>query len=140
MASTNFTPIQKLLKNTDPHKGGAFSKESAPFISSKEMSQIQEHVEHTPEKEVEEYVKPRKETISLPPDIKKLGAQSTSQSQFSSLQTIHLPISDDKIVTGLHAPITSSLRWLATFAVYILSCAHIGLKKIHGKIIRVVKT
>ncbi|OGK26517.1 hypothetical protein A3C28_03145 [Candidatus Roizmanbacteria bacterium RIFCSPHIGHO2_02_FULL_39_9] len=86
------------------------------------------------------YVEIKAESIELPPDLKKLGLQTTSSSSFPSYQNIKLPITDDKIVAGLNSPITSSLRWLATFALYLLQQAHLTLKVIHGKVVRVVKT
>lgn len=140
--TNNFTPINDLMKNKNIKGSSGFSKEIVPPKSTKgEYVEIEEVVEHKPEKEVEEYITTKAESIDLPPDIKKLGVQSTpSTTKFPTLQSIKLPISDDKIMTGLHAPISSSLRWLATLAKYILACAHIGLKKVHGKVIRFIKT
>ncbi len=136
----NYTPIDDLMKSKNPPSISAPSKESAPIPAKKEYSEIQEITEHEPDQEVEKFISVRKETIELPPDLKKLGLQPTTSAQFSTYQNIKLPISDDKIITGLHAPITSSLRWLATFAQYILACAHIALKMVHGKVVRVLKT
>lgn len=145
MSSSNYTPIHALIqkyKKTRPHIGGGYSKESAPIVTKQESNpeEIQEVVEHKPEEEVLTYVTPRAETIDLPPDLKHFGLQPATTTQFPSYQNIKLPISDEKITVGLHAPITSSLRWLATLAVYLLQQAHLGLKTIHGKVIRVVRT
>lgn len=142
MGTNSYTPIDDLMKKKNIVSGGSSISKEFPSSSTKnkEYSEIQEMVEHEPDKEVEEFIKPRAETIELPPDLKKLGVQATTSSQFSTYQNIKLPISDDKIITGLHAPITSSLRWLATFAQYVLACAHIVLKKVHGKVVRVIKT
>ena len=49
------------------------------------------------------------------------------------------PLSDEKIVTGLHAPVTSSLRWLATLAEYLLKMMHVQLKVVSGRVIRVFR-
>lgn len=139
----NFTSVDSLMKNKNAVYGGSAtgSKEALPpMIDEKKQFEIQEQKEHMVEKDVEQFVTPRSETIELPPDIEKLGAQATNPTQFPTYQNIKLPISDDKILSGLHAPITSSLRWLATFAQYILACAHIALKKVHGKVVRVIKT
>jgi hypothetical protein len=106
---------------------------------SSEKFEIKEVVEHKAEEEVRPFVSPRHETIELPPDLKKLGLQSVSSTQFPSYKNIKLPLSDEKIVVGLHAPVTSSIRWLATFAVYLLARAHLGLKIVHGKVIRVLR-
>ena len=44
-----------------------------------------------------------------------------------------------KIVVGQKAPITWSIRWLAAFDLYILAQAHLGLKVVRGRVIRVLK-
>lgn len=136
----NFTPIDDLIKK-HLEKKEVFShpKEAEPVVNKSEPLTLQEKVEHEPqEKEVEKYVHLRPETIELPPDLKKIGVQSISTNQFPTYQNVKLPISDDKVITGLHAPITSSLRWLATLAVYILKLAHLKLRIVHGKVVRAV--
>lgn len=145
MSTLNYTSIQDLVqkyrRNKSRTSGGGYSKESSPILTKQESNpeEIQEIVEHKAEEEVSTYVTPRAESIDLPPDLKHFGLQPATTTQFPSYQNIKLPISDDKIIVGLHAPITSSLRWLATFAVYLLQQAHLGLKAIHGKVIRVVR-
>lgn len=139
MKPKNYTPIDHLLNSFS----SSFSKEAEPIIKPKEnlkeVFEIQEMVEHTPEKEITPYVQVRSETIELPPDLKKLGLQPVSHTKFSTYKSLTLPISDDKIIQGLHAPIYSSLRWLATLAMYLLKKAHLTLKVIHGHVVRVVK-
>lgn len=82
-----------------------------------------------------------KDTIELPPDIKKLGVThigpSTPMATTTALPQVVLPISDSQVVAGLHAQILNSLRWLAIWCVRKLKKAHIALKQIHGKITRV---
>lgn len=129
MTTKNYTPIDDLL-------GAGLPKEAEPIAAEFE---IKEPVEHSPEEEVRPFVSPRAETIELPPDLKKLGLQAVSHSQFPSYKNIKLPLSDEKIVVGQKAPITSSIRWLAAFALYILAQAHLGLKVVHGRVIRVLK-
>lgn len=129
----NFTAIDDVVKkNNQPISK---PKEIEPVPSSKETYEIKEVVEHRPEGEVRQYVSPRAESIELPPDLKKMGLQPATTTQFPTYQNIKLPISDNKILTGLHAPITSSLRWLATLAAYLLQKAHLTLKIVHGKVI-----
>lgn len=132
----NFTAIDDLLKKMKKDDNVSFPKESEPI--GKEF-EIKELVEHNPEEEVRPFVSPRAETIELPPDLKKLGLQAVSNSSFPSYKNIKLPLSDEKIIVGQKAPITSSIRWLATFALYILAQAHLGLKVVHGRVIRVLK-
>ena len=136
MSRKNFTAIDELIKHKDENRIGV-PKEMEPIAAEK--FEIKEPIEDKPEEEVRPFVSPRAETIELPPDLKKLGLQAVSNSSFPSYKNIKLPISDEKIIVGQKAPITSSLRWLATFALYILAQAHLGLKVIRGHVIRVLK-
>ena len=135
----NFTAIDDLVKkNKIGDEAISLSKEAEPIGAEK--FEIKEMVEHKAEEEVRPYISPRQDTIELPPDLKKMGLQPTSTTQFSSYQNIKLPISDEKVLVGLHAPVTSSIRWLATLAVYLLARVHLGLKVVHGKVIRVLRS
>lgn len=133
----NYTPLDESIKALEAPISKA--KEAEPIPSAPEKLQIKEVVEHEPEKEVEPFIQIKSETIELPPDLKKLGLTPVSSTQFPSYQNIKLPVSDDKIIKGLHSPITTSLRWLATLALYILQQAHLTLKVIHGKAVRVLR-
>lgn len=138
MTAINYTPIDDLI---DKYKSEfiGLPKEAEPILKSTEQTQIQEVIEHEPAEEVKPFVQPKAETIKLPPDLKMLGLQPVSSSQFQSYQNIKLPISDDKVIQGLHSPISSSLRWLATLAVYILRLGHLQLRVVGGRVIRVIK-
>jgi len=137
----NFTDINDLIKKTNkPNQVGRLTKEVEPISRSQEFSEIQEVVEHEPNKEVAGYVKVHKETIQLPPDLKKLGLQTPpTTSKFPGYQNVKLPISDDKVITGLNKPVNTSIRWLATLAMYLLRRAHLSLKIIGGKAVRIFK-
>ncbi|OGK23925.1 hypothetical protein A2954_02350 [Candidatus Roizmanbacteria bacterium RIFCSPLOWO2_01_FULL_37_12] len=144
MSPKNYTPIDDLVKN---HKRDltiktAISKpkEAEPFTMKKEKYEIKEVVEHKLEEEVEPYVQVRAETIELPEEFKKMGIHAATETEFPSFQNIKLPLSDEKIIAGLHQPITSSFRWFATLLEYVLKQAHLILKIINGKVVRVIKT
>ncbi len=141
--TSNFTPIEDLIKKYQQDKqAGQISKpkESEPVLNKTEDVEIKEVAEHKIEEEVRPYIKQTHETIELPPDLKKVGLQPASTSiNFQAYQNVKLPISDDKIMPGLHAPITSSLRWLATLAIYILRKAHLAIRVVGGKAVRVIK-
>ncbi len=137
MPTKNYTAIDGLVEKNKNRDKVSLSKEVEPITAEK--FEIKEVVEHEPDEEVEKFISPRAETIELPPDLKKLGLQTVSTSKFPSYKNITLPLSDEKIVVGQKAPITSSLRWLSTLAIYILGQAHLGLKVIHGHVIRVLK-
>lgn len=135
----NFTTIDDLeeKKKDTQVSSVSRSKEAEPGA---DFSQIKEVVEHEVGPDLKDYISPRSESIELPPDLKKMGLQQATTTKFPSYQNVKLPISDDKIMAGTHAPVTSSLRWLATLAVYLLSRAHLGLKVVHGKVVRILKT
>ena len=137
----NFTPIDPDsigVKKNQPVVSGQF-KEAEPLVSPPEKFEMKEVAEHEPDEEVKPYIAVKSQTIQLPPDLKKLGVQSMPPSVLQSYQNVKLPITDDKVLTGLHAPISSSFRWLATLALYLLKRAHLGLKVVHGKVIRVLR-
>lgn len=137
MTANNFTPISNLIKKYQPLVSRP--KEVEPAPAKLEKIEVKEAVEHEEEKEVKPYIQPRRETIKLPPDLKKMGLQTTSSTKFPSYQTVVLPISDDKVLQGLHAPIYSSLRWLATLALYLLQKGHLTLKTVRGHVVRVMR-
>lgn len=115
-------------------------KEAFPLASAESISVVSQEVVLT--KEVEKAgVEAIKDTIELPPDVKKLGVSPTGTSAPVSVATtlppVTLPISDQEVVAGLHAQILSSFRWLAVWCVKQLKKTHITLKNIHGKIVRV---
>lgn len=132
----NYTLIDDLIKKYRQAPYASKPKEAEPISNTFEIS---EAVENQPEEEIKSFVKSIHETIKLPADLKKLGLQPASSTSFPTYQNIKLPIADEKIIPGLHAPISSSRRWLATLAVYILKKAHLAIKIIGGKTVRVVK-
>lgn len=135
----NYTAIDELIKKYQaPAHPVSYSKESEP-LRKKEAAHLTEVVEHEPHEEVKPFVTVRSESIELPPDLSKMGLQSVQSTSFPTYKNVKLPLSDDKIVSGMHAPITSSLRWLATLAWYMLLQAHLTLRVIHGKVIRVAR-
>ncbi len=134
----NFTPLDpKKLAGQAVSSIASLFKEAEPTNLEPEKIEIQESREQEPDEEVKQYVQVKSETIQLPPDLKQLGLHATPTTNFPTTQ-VTLPVSDDKIVEGLHQPVTSSWRWLAVLMVYILKQAHITLKKVHGQITRVV--
>ncbi len=133
MDSHNYTPIDFLLPIAAPHK------EAEPIRTKSEAQQkleIHEVIEHQPSPEVAPFVDHHKETIDVPPDLKQIGVVSTGQPTVTATSPINIPLTDDKIVSGLHQPITSSLRWFAEFCLYLLKTVHVSLKEIQGKPVR----
>lgn len=138
MSAKNYTPIDSLIRKWKQYSVG-LPKEIEPILKPVEQKEMQEAVEHEPESAVKEFVQPKQETIKLPSDLTMLGLQPATSAQFSSYKNIKLPITDEKVVSGLKEPITSSRRWLSEFALYILSQAHLTLRTIGGKVVRIIR-
>jgi len=139
MNHKNYTPIDDLIKKNQQKDVASLPTKEAEPIPKKKDIEFKELKEQELEEEVKPHLIKREETIKLSSDIQKLGLKPVPTTQFPQYQIVKLPISDDKIITGLHAPATSSLRWLATLALYLLQQAHLSLKVIHGKVVRVLK-
>lgn len=120
-----------------PQMGPGLGEKEKEVPSSKEiLERVGEEIE--PTKEIERIgVKLKKEEIKVPPPIEKLGVKPTGVAAPPPPPAISLPLTDDQVVTGLTSPIISSLRWLAEFCLRQFKKAHISLKRIHGKIMRV---
>lgn len=76
-------------------------------------------------------------TIPVPQPVAKMGVQATGANIPTPAATVSLPLTDDQIATGLNQGIASSWRWLATWCIRRLKQVHMGLKAIHGKVMRV---
>ena len=132
----NYTPIDELMAKLNAPVSGP-TKEVEPLTKINEPLKIHEITEH---KEIDESLKNhleiKKENVELSPELKNVGVEAVETSSFQSQKPITLPLSDEKILIGIHKPITSSLKWLATLAMYMLKQAHMTLKVVHGKVIR----
>lgn len=146
MASQNYTPIDELVKKYNEMKYGAgsVSKEfdiPSPSVETNEIEASVEQKTTHKEAEVNDYVVLHSDSIKLPPDLKKIGITTNDDSQFkAALNRIKLPISDERIIEDLKAPPSESKRWFATLLMYILERAHLTLKKVGTKVVRIFKT
>lgn len=142
--SQNFTPIDGLVKkhNEMKYAAGSMAKEADIPSRTAELGTSAENAEHEEIAEnVSNYVTPRADTIKLPPDLKKLGLATNDDSQFkAALNRIKLPISDERIMEDLKAPPSESKRWFATILIYLLERAHLTLKRVGTKVVRIFKT
>lgn len=138
----NYTDITYLIKKykeeVAAEEYAPSSKEIEPAAASPEPLLIQRVVEHEPQKEVSGYVQHRKENIEVPPDLVKMGVAAKQTTTFPAYENIKLPLSDEKIIIGLKQPISSSFRWISELAIYILKTMHLTLKRVHGKLVRVI--
>ena len=148
--NTNHTPIQHLIDDVDPQdktnqQTMRITKEGEPIeINAEKIApQEVEIVDTEPrieDREVEKFVKVNHEEPTLHPELKKAGLQTIDSTSLDPKHKVELPLSDEKVMEGLHKPITSSYRWLAEFAFFMLKQAHLTLKKVHGHVVRVMQT
>lgn len=82
-------------------------------------------------------VKVQPTSIPIPPQVGKLGVRPAGQNIPATTPTVPLPLSDDQIALGLKQGVWSSWRWLAQWCLRRLQQLHMGLKRIHGSLIRV---
>jgi hypothetical protein len=148
MSSINYTPIDDIVaaysKNDKKTSTVSITKEGEPITIAPERSPKQDFVltESEPtieDREVKEYVEMTNNEPTLSPELKKAGLNMIASSSLDPKHKIVLPISDEKIVEGLDKPLNTSWRWLAEFARFFLVQAHITLKNIHGKVVRVIQ-
>lgn len=126
--------------NTLSSAGPGLTTKEREVLANQEASALEEvrkELELAPELK-ETGVEVQKEEIELPPPLPKMGVAQTGAEAPISIPTISLPLTDDKIVTGLGASIWASLRWLAEWCIRQLKKVRVKLKKVHGKIVRVV--
>lgn len=147
MSQLNYTPIDDLIKKYNTVQSGStisMTKEGEPITITAESTQKQE-IELTEtepqieDKELKEYMEVSKNVPTLSPELKKAGLNVVDSTSLDPKHRVNLPISDDKIIEGLDKPISSSWRWLSELARFLLMQAHISLKKIHGKVVRVIQ-
>lgn len=144
--SQNYTPIDDLIQklNESSHPSDNFTKESEPMPKRSEpikhvveKGEVREVVEHKVHEDVKPYVHARKESISVPSDLARMGVRPVATPKFADYKQVLLPITDDNVLKGLRAPFTSSLRWLSELCLLFLKHAHLHLKVVHGKVRRV---
>lgn len=77
-------------------------------------------------------------TVTLPQSVSQQGVKPVGPvAQASTSAPVSLPLSDDQIAQGLKQGVASSWRWVAEWCVRRLKQAHMAIKSIHGKLVRV---
>gem|GEM_PF-609591 len=145
----NYTPIHHLIDDSDAQDKSStqtihITKEGEPIeINADKIIppeiEIPETEPHIEDKEVEQFIEVNQDTPTLHPALKKAGLQTIDDTSLDPKHKVSLPLSDDKVMEGLHKPVTSSYRWLAEFALFMLKQAHLTLKKVHGHVVRVLQ-
>lgn len=122
-----------------PPTGPGLTTKEREFLVSEERALEEIRRELQLPKEVERAgLEVQKEEIELPPPLPEMGVSQVGAGVPVSTPTVSLPLTDDKIAGGLSASIWASIRWLATWCLRQLKKAHMKLKKVHGRIIRVI--
>lgn len=115
-------------------------KELEPLKSAEGTTLITSEIEVSPDIE-KAGVEVIKESPNIPPDVQKLGVTSAGPAApvtaNQALPNVVLPISDQAVVNGLHAKVENAVLWLAAWCMKKFKKAHVALKVIHGKIVRV---
>ena len=154
MANQNHTPIQHLLedgkKPQSTYISGSPEREPIPISpkpaettsSPDQHTEVDVTVEKDPDiedAEVGEYLKTQNTDPEIHPELKKAGLQTIHRDSLDEKHKIELPIPDEEVLEGLHKPINTSWRWLAEIALFMLKQAHLGLKAVHGHVVRVMQ-
>ncbi len=123
-----------------PHskEGEPIRTQAAESVSRSEVI-VSESEPYIEDKELEQFIEVKTDIPEIHPDLKKAGLQAIDTTSLDPRQRVHLPISDEKVMEGLDQPVSSSFRWLAEIAQFMLRRAHLALKRVHGKVIRVIK-
>lgn len=136
----NFTPVDPDKIGSDSLAGKISKEHELSGNTKRDAFKITETVEQESPEEIKQFMQSRQENVTITPDLQKVGMKKTEETpRYIRKKTIVLPLADDMVEKGLHAPITSSLRWLAEWSVFLLKKAHLVLKKVHGHVKRIIQ-
>lgn len=77
-------------------------------------------------------------TVVLPKPVSQQGVKPVGPvAPGGAAAPVSLPLSDDQIAQGLQQGVATSWRWVAEWCVRRLKQAHMVIKSIHGKLVRV---
>lgn len=140
----NFTSIDFLLNQhpIDPISTGSVEKTEpvgGRVIESKPIAEIQEAAknEQPSQQNVQDYIQVHSQIPTIPADVAAAGVQVSPSAHDVLQPVLELPLPDDQIPQALKKPVSSGLRWIAEICLYMLRKAHLKLKTIHGKVMRV---
>lgn len=124
----------------EPTGSGLAAKEREILARNDEiqLEEIRKELELAPEVE-ETGVEVKPEKIELPPPVQQMGVTASDVNQpVVSQPTVTVLLSDEKIVNNSGGSIWASLTWLANWCLKQLKKVHVQLKKVHGRIVRIV--
>lgn len=117
---------------------GSINKELGPAPKSEPViREKSDHVELS--KETESIgMRVHKDQIQVAKELQDIGVYETGTSaKMPTNPRVKLPIPDTEVEKGLHQKIYSSVRWLAEWCIFQLKRAHMTLKVVRGKVMRV---
>lgn len=118
---------------------GSLAKERE-FVENRDAVQLEElrkEIELSPEVK-ESGVELKSEEIELSQEIQKIGMEVVGSDQSLVQPTTNVPLQDNAIVGNQNSSVWLSLTWLAQWCLRQLKKAHVKLKKVHGKVVRIV--
>jgi len=131
---------QKPVQPSNIISSGGKEAEKMKLAVTDKLEQVSSEVVLAPEVEKAGVVKIG-ETIELPPDVKKLGVTTNGSPvtvPASKPPSAHsMPLSDEAIYSGRRLSIGNTIRWLSEWCIRKLKKAHLVLRNIQGKIVRV---
>lgn len=103
--------------------------------------EMHEVVEHEPEPEVSPFVQQTAQVAPLvDQELQDAGVEAVGEPvQYPTHTIVHVPLTDDQIVSAKKLSSSSALRWLAEWCMYLLRRGHIRLKIAHGKAERILE-
>lgn len=146
--SQNFTPIESLINQlTSPQSqptptGNVEKREPIGAAHLESPTPTEAYTDEQDDKQTQEYiannVEIKNDIPDIPADVAAAGvAVSGVQPWGLTPKVVELPLKDEEIPAGLKKPVSSGMRWLAEICVYMLKKAHLKIKQIHGKVMRV---
>lgn len=130
-------PAQPMVEPT----GAGLGAKEREFLERQDEVQLEEvrkELELAPEVK-EAGVEVKSEEVVLPPSVQQMGVVATDVNQpVVQAPTGNVPLPDEKIGSNSGGSIRASLTWLAQWCLRQLKKAHVTLKKVHGKIVRII--
>ena len=117
---------------------GAKEREILQRNDEIQLEEIRKELELAPEVK-EAGVEVKSEEIELPPPLPKMGVIPVGISQpVQPPPGANVPLPDETIVNNTGGSIWASLTWLAQWCLKQLKKVHVQIKKVHGRIVRII--
>lgn len=132
--TANFTPLPERPVGLG---GSPEMRESSPAQAIESAPAIEASITSSPVNSTPQQSDMAVDDITLPQDIIQAGRESSGDLEEVGEPLMDLPLTDEEIFKSKKEVITSPLRWLGEWCLYLLKKGHLTLKKIHGHITRI---